>query len=159
MRNDMKKPKKESKVLREEQTFTTTRKSWPIQWLAGDFRTEGKRSVEVKKSIWIELYRGVEFFPSRFIAKVLKDPALMKGRDPKEVNVDDLREFLEGYVVSTRQVGVMHYDKRPRPNTQIELEDELTDAYTTMRQQDSIIQQQSEQLEALRKRLAEGGKA
>jgi hypothetical protein len=150
----MKAPKKESKVLRDEQTFTTTRKQWPIKWIESDFQPDGKRSVEFKKAIWIELFRGVEFFPSRFVAKVLKDAALMKNRDPKEINVEKLREFLEGYVESTRQVGVMHFDKRPRPNTQIELEDELSDAYGTMRQQDSVIHQQSEQLEDLRKRLA-----
>lgn len=153
------KTKKESKVLREEQTYTTTKKQWPIMWLPGEFRTDGKRSVETKKAIFIELYRSVEFFPSRFVAKVVRDPALMKGRTPKEIDVDALREFLEGYVETSRQVGVMHFDKRPRPNTQIELEDELSEAYTTMRQKDSVIHQQSEQLADLRRRLAAGGKA
>lgn len=153
------KTKKASKVLRDEQTFTTTKKKWPIMWLPGEFTLEGKRSVETVKSIFIDLHRGVEFYPSRFVAEVLKNPALMKNRDPKPVNAEALTAFLEAYVENTRQVGVMHYDKRPRPNTQIELEDELNDAYGTMRQQDSVIQQQSEQLEELRKRLAKAGQA
>lgn len=150
--------KKESKVLREEQTYTTTKKQWPIMWLPGEHQMEGKRSVEAKKAIFIELYRGVEFFPSRFIDGVLKNPALMKGRTPADISVDALRNFLEGYVETTRHVGVMHYDKRPRPNTQIELEDELTEVYAANRQKDSVIAQQSEQLEDLRRRLAEAQK-
>jgi hypothetical protein len=147
------KPKKESKVLRDEQTFTTTKKKWPILWLAGESEQVGTRTVETKKAVWIELYRSVEFFPSRFVAEVLKDPLLMKGRDPKDVTVEKVAAFMEAYVENTRHVAVMYYDKRPRPKMQVDLEDELNEVYGTVRQQASVIQQQAEQLEALRERL------
>lgn len=151
-------PKKESRVLRQEQTYTTTKKRWPILWLQGEYRMEGKRSVEVAKSVFIELFRGVEFFPSRFVRELLKDPTLLKGRDPKEMKedalVERLVEFLEAYVERTRHVDVMYFERRPRPNTQIELEEELKDAYATSRQQASVIASQEDQLADLRKRLA-----
>jgi hypothetical protein len=152
------KAKPESKVLREEQTYTTTKKRWPIMWKAGEHVTEGKRSVEVKKSIFLELYRDVEFYPSRFVKAMLKDPVLTKGRSPKELNeealVQELHEFMEAYVEKTRHVNVMHFNRRPRPVSQVELEEELQDAYGTIRSQESVNQQQAEEIENLRKRLA-----
>lgn len=153
-------PKKESKVIREERTFTTTRKIWPILWKAGEYKQEGTRSVEVRKAVWIDLRRNEEFFPSRYVKELLKNPALVKswGWDKKggieDALAKELHDFLEGYVEGTRQIGVMYYDKRPRPFSQVELEEELTEAYGTIRSQESVNQQQAEEIENLRKRLA-----
>lgn len=150
-------PAKPSRVLREERTFTTTRKSWPILWKHPEFVADGKRQVEVKKGIFIELYRHQEFFPTQFIQGLAKNPLFRKWeiQGKEDAWTRELAEFLERYVEATRHVDVMYFDRRPRPMTQIELEEELSDAYVASRAKDSIIAQQDEELENLRARLVE----
>lgn len=154
-KNDKTPPKaptgpKESKVLREEQTYTTKKKSWSILWLPSEFENVGSRTQQMKKGIMVELFQNQEFFPSRFCADILKNP-LYKNWKKDEVNAEALHLFLEGYAVERREV--QRFEDRVRPQTQIELEEELKDVYAGRRHDQSVIQQQSEQLEDMRKKL------
>lgn len=138
----------ESKVLRDEQTYTTMLKEYHPMFKEGFYPPSGT-GAKPKAPIFLELRRGQEFRPSEFLAN-FKGQGWAVGEAQKLLG--ELRAFLEEKIRSGGGQVKQWFD-RPRPVSQMELETELRGVYDAVEERDEIISEKDTQIEELRARL------
>lgn len=141
-----------SKVVREEITYTTMKATHGFLFMGTKFKTVNNRQEVEKASIFVELKRGIEFFPSKFLANYRG-----AGWAPGEAmaHLDALRTDLARRASPTGEIR--EWTNRPRPQSQIELENELRNAYKDIDSAFSTIDSHAATIEALRAQLVAAG--
>jgi hypothetical protein len=139
----------ESKVLRDEVTYTTLLKEYHPIFRQGVYEVIGTRTELTKAPIIIELRRGQEFHPTEFLAN-FKGRGWDVGEAQKLLNA--LRFFLEEKRKSAGGAVRQWFD-RPRPISQMELETELRGTYEALEESSEVIAEKNSEIESLRARL------
>lgn len=138
-------------------TFTTLKKRMGFNWLPTEFKYSENRRVGVQKiGVHIELIRGQEFKPVAF-CKAFRG----EGWKPGELleRVGELTDFLTERADDRARPEVLHWNDRPRPMVQIQLEGENAELRAQLAQFEDLFEAAAEknpELAALREKVMAG---
>jgi hypothetical protein len=138
-------------------TFTTLKKRWSHNWLPTEFKySDGRRVGVAKIGVHIELVRGQEFKPIAFCTAFRGE-----GWKPGELlqRAAALTEFLNGKADDRAVPEVLHWNDRPRPMVQIQLEGENAELRAQLAQFEDLFEAAAEknpELAALREKVMAG---